>query len=142
MEERDKCSDCLNINVKGKEQRILLSKVIYFESEKRKVIAHMLTDEISFYAKLDEVEELVDGKGFMRCHQSYMVKRNMIDSIGRTEIVAQGFSIPMSRKYYENIEEVGYGKYKLACIETELKESEIILNSTETIIIGRDNLEM
>ena len=105
MEEMDKCSDCLNINLKGKKQRIPLSKVIYFESEKRKVIAHMLTDEISFYAKMDEVEELIDGKGFMRCHQSYMVNRNMIDSVGRTEIIAQGFSIPMSRKYYENIEE-------------------------------------
>lgn len=104
IEEREKCSDCLNIYMKGKEQRIPLGKVIYFESEKRKVIAHMLTEEISFYAKMDEVEELMDGKGFMRCHQSYMVNKNMIDSIGRTEIVAQGINIPMSRKYYEKIE--------------------------------------
>lgn len=102
IEERDKCSDYLNINIKGKEQWIPLSKVIYFESEKRKVIAHMLTDKVSFYAKMNEVEELVGSKGFMRCHQSYMVNRNMIDSIGRTEIVVQGLRIPMSRKYREN----------------------------------------
>ncbi len=104
LEERKKCSVCLNINMKGKEQQIPLIKVIYFESEKRKVIAHLLTETIEFYAKMDEIEELITDSGFMRCHQSYMVNRNMIDSIGRTEIVVQGIHIPMSRKYYERME--------------------------------------
>lgn len=104
IKEKESCSECLNISVKGNEQRIVLNKVIYFESDKRKIIAHMLADEISFYAKLDEVEELVRGKGFIRCHKSYMVNENMIDSVKRTEIIAQGISIRMSRKYYESME--------------------------------------
>ena len=103
IEEKENCSDCLNVNMRGKEQRIPLNKVIYFESDKRKIIAHMLTEDISFYAKLDEVEELLGGKHFLRCHTSYMVNRDMIDSLKRTEIVVQGISIPMSRKYYESM---------------------------------------
>ena len=101
MEEKNKCSDYLNVVVKGKEQRLSLDRIIYFESQKRKIIAYALTDQLVFYAKLDEIEELIGDKGFVRCHQSYMVNQKMIDSIGRTEIVAQGMHIPMSRKYYE-----------------------------------------
>lgn len=104
IREKEDCSECLNISMKGQEQRIPLNKVIYFESEKRKIVVHMLTDDITFYGKLDEVEELVAGKGFIRCHKSYMVNQNMIDSVKRTEITAQGISIPMSRKYYESME--------------------------------------
>jgi hypothetical protein len=89
--------------MKGKEQRIPLNRVIYFESEKRKIIAHLLTEDISFYAKLDEVEKLIEGKGFVRCHKSYMVNQSMIDSVSRTEITVQGIQIPMSRKYYESM---------------------------------------
>ena len=104
MREREKCADCLNVIVKGKEQRLPLDKIIYFESQKRKIIAYTLTDQMVFYAKLDEIEDLTKNKGFLRCHQSYMVNQRMIDSIGRTEIVAQGMHVPMSRKYYEELE--------------------------------------
>lgn len=103
MEEKNKCAECLNFTVKEKEYRIPLNRVIYFESEKRKVIAHTLTEDVSFYAKLDDIENMVGDAKFMRCHQSYMVNRDMIDSIERTVIIAQGISIPMSRKYYENM---------------------------------------
>lgn len=102
--EREDCPDCLNISMKGREQKISLNKVLYFESEKRKIIAHMLTEEITFYAKMDEVEELVSGKDFIRCHKSYMVNRNMIDTVKRTEIIVQGIAVPMSRKYYESMD--------------------------------------
>lgn len=103
MEERKKCADCLNVIVKGKEQRLPLDRIIYFESQKRKIIAYTLTDRIVFYAKLDEIENLIKNKGFLRCHQSYMVNQRMIDSVGRTVIVVQGIHVPMSRKYYEGL---------------------------------------
>ncbi len=103
MEEKNKCAECLNIAVRGKEYRIPLDKIIYLESEKRKVIAHTLTEDISFYAKLDDVEKMIGDLHFLRCHQSYMVNENMIDSVERTSIIAQGITIPMSRKYYEGM---------------------------------------
>ncbi len=113
MEERNKCSDYLNVMIKGKEQRLSLDKIIYFESQKRKIIAYTLVEQLTFYAKLDEIESLIADKGFLRCHQSYMVNQKMIDSVGRTEIVAQGMHIPMSRKYYEGL---GNGKEENANI--------------------------
>lgn len=103
LQEKNQCSECLNITMKGKEQRIPLNKILYFESDKRKVIAHTVTEDITFYAKMDEIDDMLDEKLFLRCHQSYIVNRAMIDSMKRTEIIVQGMSIPMSRKYYENL---------------------------------------
>lgn len=103
LEERRNLDESLTINTKSKEIHIPIHKIIYFKSEKRRVTAYTLIGEHIFYAKLDDIENMVKGRGFVRCHQSYLVNRNMIDSIGRTEIVAQGISIPMSRKYYENM---------------------------------------
>lgn len=104
LDERKRIEESLTINTKSKELYIPIHKIIYLKSEKRRVIAYTLIGEYSFYAKLDDIEEMVKGRGFVRCHQSYLVNRNMIDSVGRTEIIAQGISIPMSRKYYENMD--------------------------------------
>lgn len=103
LEER-KLAECLNINTKGGTVHLLLNKVLYFRSEKRRMIAHMLTGETVFYSKMDEVEKRVGNKGFIRCHQSYMVNCSMIDVIGRTELIVQGISVPVSRKYCKNME--------------------------------------
>lgn len=104
IEERKSIIESLTINTKSREIHIPIHKIIYFKSEKRRVTACSLIGENSFYAKLDDVEKLVQGRGFIRCHQSYLVNSNMIDSFGRTEIIAQGISLPMSRKYYEDME--------------------------------------
>lgn len=104
--EEKKLAECLNIKTKGGEIHLSLSKVLYFKSEKRRMIAHMLTDETAFYSKMDEVEKMIANKGFMRCHQSYMINCNMIDAIGRTEVIVQGISIPVSRKYYKSMQRI------------------------------------
>ncbi len=104
LEERKSISETLTINTKSREIHIPIHKIIYFKSEKRRVTAYSLIGESSFYAKLDDIEKMIQGRSFIRCHQSYLVNSNMIDSIGRTEIIAQGISIPMSRKYYEDMD--------------------------------------
>lgn len=101
MEEKKNISDCINVSVNGKIIKIPLNKVSYFESDKRKVIAHAVTEDYIFYSKLDEVEDALGDDKFFRCHQSYMVNRDMIDSMSRTEVVVKGIVIPISRKYYE-----------------------------------------
>lgn len=105
IEEKKNCSQCLDVKIKGKAYKIPLNKIIYFESVQRKIIVHTLGEDITFYGKLSELQTVVTEQTFLRCHQSYMVNRSMIDSIGRTEIVAQGISIPLSRKYHKSMED-------------------------------------
>ena len=104
--EEKKQVECLNIKTKGGEIHIPLNKVLYFKSEKRRIIAYMYAGETAFYSKMDEVEKMVGNKGFIRCHQSYMVNYNMIDAIGRTEVTVRGIPIPVSRRYYKGTEQI------------------------------------
>lgn len=106
LEEKKNLADCLRIHIKGKEICLSLDRILYFKSEKRRIIAYTKTDETIFYGKMDDVEKLIKGKGFMRCHQSYMVNRNKIDALCRKEIVVSGISVPVSRKYYESMGEM------------------------------------
>lgn len=52
--------------------RLYQDEIQYFYSEKRKVVAVTREKELSFYAKLDEVEARV-GRTFVRIHQRYLV---------------------------------------------------------------------
>jgi DNA-binding LytR/AlgR family response regulator len=102
LEEKRNLEDCLTIQTKSKKIHLPLNRVIYFKSEGHKITAHTLAGGTVFYGKLDDLEEQIGQKGFVRCHQSYMVNRSMIDAVGRKEIHAQGITVPMSRKYYES----------------------------------------
>lgn len=106
MEEKKRTPYCINVSINGQDMRIALNRVIYFESQKRKIIAHMIGDDISFYGKMNDLEAVLPNERFFRCHQSYIVNRDMIDSVRRTEIVVSGMMIPMSRKYYESMNRV------------------------------------
>ena len=103
MEEKRTSSDCINVVVEGKKMKLPLDRIIYFESRKRTVIAHTLTNDYSFYAKLNDVWEALKGESFARCHQSYIVNMDMIDSVTNTEIEVAGVRIPISKRYSESI---------------------------------------
>lgn len=111
--EEKKQAECLNIKTKGGEIHLLLNKVLYFRSEKRKIIAYMHTDEIVFYSKMDEIEEMIGCKGFIRCHQSYMINCNMIDVISRTEVIVRGIPIPVSRRYCNDMKRILGGEVSM-----------------------------
>lgn len=106
LDEKEQADDYLNIPIKGVVQRIALDKVIYFESVSRKILVHTKRETISFYAKMDELEEIVKGKQFVRCHQSYMVNRKYVSGITRNALIAEEASIPISRKYQKEIKDI------------------------------------
>ncbi|MEG0325225.1 MAG: LytTR family DNA-binding domain-containing protein [Cellulosilyticaceae bacterium] len=54
-------------------------EILYFKSDRRKVQALTTKGEYDFYGKLDEIEESLVDKGFMRCHQRYLVNRVFVD---------------------------------------------------------------
>ncbi|MCI8508030.1 MAG: FHA domain-containing protein [Lachnospiraceae bacterium] len=101
MEEKKNRSHCINIFVNGRNVQIPLNRVVFFESQKRQIIAHVIGEDIIFYGKMSELEEALPVDKFFRCHQSYIVNRDRIDSVRRTEVIVSGIPVPMSRKYYE-----------------------------------------
>ncbi len=101
VDEIESSSEYMNISVKGYEHKIALERIRYFESNVRKIRIYLENEEIEFYGKLDELEELLGGKGFIRCHQSYLVNQKYITAISRNGINLSHLQIPVSRKYWD-----------------------------------------
>ena len=79
-------------------KNIPLSDILYFESNKRVLIVHTKNDEYSFYGKLDQVEKELDGKDFIRTHQSYFVNARKIKSVSKDSAELQnGEILPVSK---------------------------------------------
>ena len=54
--------------------------------------------------KMDELENELKEAGFLRCHQSYLVKENQIAGIvENTLLLTSDEKIPLSRRYRKNV---------------------------------------
>lgn len=106
MTERFKCTNCLHITVNSKKEQIFLDKVYYFEGDGRKIRIHQKGDEISFYAKMTDLEKMLKQYGFVRCHQSYLINKKFITGCSRTEVKMGSDVVPVSRKYQESIKNI------------------------------------
>lgn len=152
MKEKQESSENITVFQKGRELHLPLDKILYFKSEKRKITAYMRQGTETFYGKMDEIELLVRTKGFIRCHQSYIVNYNRIDSFSRREFIIFGVSVPISRKYYESIDRLRERSQKTAhslalhrekagavvFVGGKLLGTIIRINSGKEIKIGRD----
>lgn len=105
MMQRNQYSQCLQVKINGRREQILLNPVRYFATEGRRVCSYQRKGEqgISFYARLNDLEQTLSESDFIRCHQSYLVNRRYVQGYSRTEIRVDGVTLPISRKYVENV---------------------------------------
>ncbi|MGL5479091.1 MAG: LytR/AlgR family response regulator transcription factor [Clostridium sp.] len=82
--------------------------IVYFESKLRQIILTKVNGEtFSFYEKLDEIEEALSNKSFVRCHKSYLVNMHYIDSIDGTNIITNTKTeLPISRFYLKSTKDL------------------------------------
>ncbi len=80
--------------------RFRFSDILYFYSDRRKVILVTAKGEYSFYARLDEVERKL-ASDFIRVHQRYLINPANVDYLGSESITINGQQLPCSRKYRE-----------------------------------------
>ncbi len=57
----------------------------------------------SAVAKLDDIELQLDGKQFLRCHQSFIINLYKVDTVSSSDVIIAGKTVPLSRKYAENL---------------------------------------
>ncbi|HPU45056.1 MAG: LytTR family transcriptional regulator [Clostridiaceae bacterium] len=92
-------------SIKNKDEilRIHHADILWFESRQRIVILHSRNQEVSFYAKLSDVYEILPKELFIRCHQSYVVncdKITRVDKVNRRISLVTGDVIEISKSYY------------------------------------------
>lgn len=105
MDLKQKGTDCLHVQISGRNVAIFLGRVRYFATEGRKIAVCQRGEgeEISFYAKMNDLEETLKDMDFIRIHQSYLVNARYVQSFSRTEIDVGGDSLPIARRYIEAV---------------------------------------
>ncbi len=106
LDELENTSECLNVKIQGNIRRIPLNQIFYLESDKRKIILHTKDGETEFYEKMDAMEDLLKEKGFIRCHQSYIVQKQYVSEFSRNGMIVQDVQIPVSRRYYDSLKKM------------------------------------
>lgn len=96
-------ANCLHVTINNRRERILLDQVYYFEGDGRKIRIHQKGEEQSFYEKMGNLEEMLQEYDFIRCHQSYLVNKKYVTGMTRMELQLEKESLPISRKYLENV---------------------------------------
>lgn len=91
----------VTIRYLGVRTNILLSNILYFESELRKVNFYLLEGKkITIKAKLDDFREIMLEQDFCRCHKSYVVNMTYVSSILSDEFhLTDGKEIKISRSF-------------------------------------------
>lgn len=109
MEELSVNVKCLNLSIRGTTHKIPINSIIYIESNRRKITLHTKRKHYDYYEKLDVLEQLLHKDGFVRCHQSYLVQKDMITSYNNDNTITLDYlfhDIPVSRIHQKEIRQL------------------------------------
>jgi len=97
---------CLVATVKGDRITIKISSIVYLEVMKRIIYVHTVSGQTyQFYSTLNNMLERLEGFGFVKTHQSYVVNMSYIESVHVNSVVLKtGATIPLSRVLKRDVE--------------------------------------
>lgn len=82
-----------------KSVRISFGEVEYVESRRNYVVVHLENkEEHKVYTKLDNISQMLDEYGFLRCHQSFLVNMNKVRKADKEFILDSGAVIPIRQR--------------------------------------------
>lgn len=100
----------LMIRVERSYYHIRKEQILYIENVGRKVVLHMKHKEIAYYAKMNELEEVL-GSRFFRCHRGYFVNFAAVKSYEAGSILLKnGETILMAKQKYNDFA-AAYAEY-------------------------------
>lgn len=107
-------NDFISIAYGGTMVKLKLDQILYFEVRNRLVTVHTGKGSLEYYAKLEDVENILADKGFVRIHRSYLVNCYYIHKLTRTCLNLQdGTELPVSAKYSPGVQQQ-FSKYLLS----------------------------
>ena len=96
----------LNITSDRKKVSIPIDEIRYVESNARKLTLYMMDDVVSCYAKISDIEDILKENGFIRIHQSFIVRKNEIKKVTRETLQFKDREFPISRRYYSDVRKI------------------------------------
>ena len=102
-------SDELIVTVDRKRRAIPHHEILYIEANNKQSVIHLKDEVITTYAAIDVLERMLKKPSFLRCHRSYIVNMDHIESAGRDFTMHGGGLAYIShtnqwkvRKFYQN----------------------------------------
>ena len=90
------------INQDKMKKKLLLRKIYYFEIRGRVISVHGVEGVFDYYGQIGALEQELCGKGFFRCHKSFLVNLKYVDNYNRQEIILDtGEKIAVAKRRYE-----------------------------------------
>lgn len=90
-------------------QKVYIKDIIIIESQKNYIKVKTTAREIIAYKSISAVKELLPEEQFLRVHRSYIINLKFIESFSPSKLVSKGISIPIGRKYKDEVKAVlGY----------------------------------
>ncbi|MGL5378851.1 LytR/AlgR family response regulator transcription factor [Clostridium sp.] len=101
-----KINDYIIINNKSSIEKIEICKIVYIESNKRKLIITTTDSKHEIYEKLDNIYNKIENYGFIKTHKSYIINMNFIKRIDSKEVITTKEEvIPISRGNSSTVKE-------------------------------------
>lgn len=95
-------------------RKLFLDDIRYFEIKGRLIDAHGTEGVFTYYEQIGALENMLQGKGFFRCHKSYLINLKHVDGYNRQEaILDNGERILIAKRRYEGFcrEILGYMRH-------------------------------
>lgn len=86
-----------------KQVKVLLSEILYIESQKDYLKIVTKSKTIVVRQPMHEMEKLLPAADFIRIHRSYIVARAAIESWDASEVEVRGQMLPIGRNYREEV---------------------------------------
>ena len=96
------CGDYIVVSRERQRRKIFLDSVWYFEIKGRQIDVHQEKGVFTYYEQIGLLEKQLEGKGFFRCHKSYLINLKHVEVYNRQEaILENGERIIIARRRYE-----------------------------------------
>lgn len=82
---REAIPETVVFNVAGNLTRLNVSQIVYIESRKHRITIHTLDSKYDFSGTLKAMESELEGKGFYRSNNSYLVNMSHVTSVNQTD---------------------------------------------------------
>ena len=83
-------------------RKLFLDSVRYFEIRGRQIEVHEEQGVFTWYEQIGALEKQLEGKGFFRCHKSYLINLKYVDGYNRQEVILEnGEKIVIAKRRYD-----------------------------------------
>lgn len=96
----------IEIRSRGQHYRIPVHKILFVESDDRKIVIRTIDNEVTCYHRISDFELMLDAS-FYRCHRSYIVNlRHIMGYSNYVICLVNGTKVPVSRRKYTELKKV------------------------------------